>query len=113
MSNLCSLIGGEAEIALYGWWKTLNIYNRRFTENEVNHMEKVEDGITLFFNAQKNRLEIQLSDQINVNGFVSWMVIGKDKNSNYQLLFGENRERGSAFNTELYLLPMHKLEDFI
>lgn len=126
LTNFCSLIGGEAqETALFGFKERINIFKRRFS---------IGNAIRLFYNdvaASVSRpcgigikangdVEITLSEYINdKNGdgsykYNSWAYMGKDKNGNWQIIFGENRDmNNSAFKTKLYLLPIRKLEDFI
>lgn len=116
LTNFCPLIGGEVqEIGLYGAFERLNSFKRRVPKQEVEekkgYFEKIDGEIKCQVNEQKNRIEITLPD---INGYQAWVVLGKDKNGNYQILFGENRDiYSSDFETELYLYPMHKLEDFI
>ncbi|MDE6442182.1 MAG: hypothetical protein K2L12_05480 [Clostridia bacterium] len=109
LTNFCSLVGGEAqEVGLYGFTNRINIFKRRFS---VNNATKLSD-IGFKVNSEKLRMEIELPKAIN--NYSAWALMGKDKNGNYQIIFGENKDlNGSDFETELYLLPMHKLEDFI
>lgn len=109
LSNFCSLVGGEAqEVGLFGFNERINIFKRRFS---VNNATRLAD-INFTVNSERRRIEIALPEPIN--DYQAWAFMGKDKNGNWQIIFGENSDlQGSAFKTELYLLPMHKLEDFI
>lgn len=107
LTNFCPLIGGTVEeVALYGFPDRINIFNRRIS---------VANAVQLALPDIQNEAEkISISLSADINNYQAWAYVGKDKNGNYQIIFGENKDlNGSAFETELYLLPMHKLEDFI
>ncbi len=107
LTNFCSLVGGEAqEVALFGFTERINIFNRRFSVDKATRL------LSPRFRVSALRIMITLPDEIN--DYKAWAFMGKDKNGNWQIIFGENRDlKSSDFETELYLLPMHKLEDFI
>lgn len=109
LTNFCSLVGGEAqETGLFGFNERINIFKRRLSVGNATRLA----NINYMVNGSKRRIEITLPDTIN--NYSAWAYMGKDKNGNWQIIFGENRDlNGSDFKTELYLLPMHKLEDFI
>lgn len=107
LTNFCSLVGGEAqEVALFGFNERINIFNRRPSVKEATRLSSPE------FKIEARRITITLPDAIN--NYLAWAYMGKDKNGNWQIIFGENRDlEGSDFMSKLYLLPMHKLEDFV
>ena len=128
MSNYCPLIGSSTPALCAGivaFKDRINIFNRRIS---ITNGEILSDNPTIdsYIEGDNLRAKITVSDKINdkdENGeyiYNSWAyVVGKEqiynnKGGTFQIIFGENRDiNGSAFNTELYLLPMHKLEDFI
>lgn len=109
LTNFCSLVGGEArETGLFGFNERINIFKRRLAVSNAARLGNVNFTV----NSSKRRIEITLPSTIN--NYVAWAYMGKDKNGNWQIIFGENRDlKGTDFETVLYLLPMHKLEDFI
>ena len=109
LTNFCSLIGGAAKsIGLYGFNERINIFRRRFSVANATKLP----NLTFTPNAEKRMIEISLP--VEINNFNAWALMGEDEKGNHQIIFGENRKfNGSAFKTNLYLLPMHKLEDFV
>lgn len=109
LTNFCSLIGGAAEeTAVYGFGERINIFNRRLPVDKATNLGNVSFEVD---DALK-RVKITLPPAIN--NYSAWAFMGRDKNGNWQIIFGENRDlKGTGFDTVLYLLPMHKLEDFV
>lgn len=107
LSNFCPLIGGSAdELALYGFNERINIFNRHINVSTGTELTLPEITLT------NNKLKITLP--ATVNDYNAWAYVGKDKKGNNQIIFGENKDLdGSDFNTELFLLPMRKVEDVI
>lgn len=110
LTNFCPLIGGKAEeLVLYGFKERINIFNRRIAITE--------DDKKLDFNSDNIKPEdgkIHITLPPDINEYQAWAYLGKDKKGNYQIIFGENKDlEGSDFEKELYLLPMHKMEDVL
>lgn len=107
LTNFCSLIGGAAEeVGLYGFYERINIFSRRLS---VANAAKLTSA-AISVNKDKHRIEITLP--ASVNGYNAWALLGKDKNGNHQVIFGENRNlHGDNFNTDLFIVPLLKEED--
>ncbi len=114
LTNFCSLIGGSTrKTALYGFKERINIFRRRFPVDDKNHATELPPIVFDTVETEDNK-RIKITLPVQINDYAAWALMGKDSNGNWQIVFGENRDlKGSEFNTELYLLPMHKMEDCI
>ena len=106
MSNFSSLIGGECEeLALFVGNINVNPYERHINEQ---YFKKV-NGLPSF-KRSNDRVTITLPDDIETypnmpTPALSWAFCGKDRNGNWQLIFGENKQSlNESFNKTLYLV---------
>ncbi len=128
ITNYCPLIGGMdysycEKIVLFK--ERINIFDRRISLKKGRVILERHPQSSLFKQEHKSGLKISIPTTVNETDadgnykYNSWAyVVGKnpinDTDGLFQIVFGENRDlNGSDFKTELYLLPMHKLEDFI
>ena len=109
MSNFSSLIGGECEeLALFVGNINVNPYERHINEQ---YFKKVK--VLPSFKRSNDRVTITLPDDIETYSIMpnvtipalSWAFCGKDRNGNWQLIFGENKQSlNESFNKTLYLV---------
>lgn len=125
LSNFCPLVGGNAvELAIYGFTERLNIFNRHISINS-SQATLISSGQLIpstVMDGEFRKLKINIPNKVNAKNadgslkYKAWAYVGRaNANGSYQIIFGENKglDETVEFDTTVYLLPMHKLEDFI
>ena len=109
MTNFCSLIGGEARsVKLCVFHDRLNRNERHVSEGKI--IESY-DPPTITIEAEKKRVKIEFPKEFDALPiwFQSWALVGRDRNGNLQLIYGENRGANDAdFGKTLYLYTKKK-----
>jgi hypothetical protein len=106
LTNYCPLVGGSMDVvwSLYMFKRRLNYCDRRIDISDAVYGGYIGQKI----NRPQQRIEIELPDEIN--GYLSWAIVGRKNGLNYQLIFGENRAfNGANFDRNLYIVPKHKV----
>ena len=116
MSNFNSLVGGACEdLRLVVSSKPINRFERHINPYDRSYLE-VEGLPTFDTDTAKNRVKITLPSSVNDKMFegnkaLSWLLVGQDRNGNWQLIFGQTKTGalvGKSFRTTLYLVPRQK-----
>lgn len=109
MTNFCSLIGGEARsVKLCLFHERLNRNERHVSEGKI--IESY-DPPTITIEDEKKRVKIEFPKEFDglPIWFKSWALVGRDRNGNLQLIYGENRGANDAdFGKTLYLYTKKK-----
>lgn len=109
LTNFCSLIGGEARsIKLCLFHEKLNRNERHVSEGKI--IESY-DPPTITIEDEKKRVKIEFPKEFDElpSWFKSWALVGRDRNGNLQLIYGENRGSNDAdFGKTLYLYTKKK-----
>lgn len=118
MSNFCSLIGGScSQLQFFISSNFINRFERHVklpeTDDSVYKLLPDSPTFTVEENALRVRIELPASVNDTIEGKVakSWGLVGKDRNGNWQLIFGENKnskEMSSEFDTTIYLVARRK-----
>lgn len=105
MSNFCSLVGGScAGLVLF-----VSAYPINRFERHVDMGKELTELPTFTLESGLERMKITLPQTINDETFNrSWGLAGRDRNGNYQLIFGENKKANEQFQTTIYLVPRAK-----
>ena len=119
MSNFSSLIGGACEeVKLLVSALPINPFDRHINKSLIGLTLK-ELGVLpqVGFDSWTKNLRIILPEAINdkvTNALGSsytpkaWLLVGEDKNGNWQIICGENKKGNEAFNRYLYLVARKK-----
>ena len=116
MSNFNSLVGGACEdLRLVVSSKPINRFERHIDPYDRSYLE-VEGLPTFDTDTAKNRVKITLPSSVNDEMFdgnkaLSWLLVGQDRNGNWQLIFGQTktgRMVGKDFRKTWYLVPRQK-----
>ena len=109
MTNFCSLLGGEARsVKLCLFHEKLNRNERHVSEGKI--IESY-DPPTITIEDEKKRVKIEFPKEFDALPiwFKSWALVGRDRNGNLQLIYGENRGANDAdFGKTLYLYTKKK-----
>lgn len=109
LTNFCSLIGGEARsVKLCLFHEKLNRNERHVSEGKI--IESY-DPPTITIEEEKKRVKIEFPKEFDALPiwFKSWALVGRDRNGNLQLIYGENRGANDAdFGKTLYLYTKKK-----
>lgn len=112
MSNFCALVGGScSQLQMFTSNLHINRFERHVNLSDSLHYTILDELPTFSVNEEKLRVEITLPSSVNDNpdNTKSWGLVGVDRNGNYQLIFGENKNsRNEAFVTSIYLVAMRK-----
>lgn len=118
MSNFCSLIGGScSQLQFFISSNFINRFERhvKLPETDDSVYKLLPDSPT--FTVEENALRVRIELPASVNGTIegkaakSWGLVGKDRNGNWQLIFGENkssRNVASEFDSTIYLVARRK-----
>ncbi len=120
-SNFCPLVGGSSyNFGVYGFRERINIFSRHISLSGADYITSSlsADIISRGTDALKITLPAGIN-AVNDDGtykYKAWAYVGRtDAAGSYQIIFGENKGLGEdiPFNTVVYALPMHKIEDII
>ncbi len=116
MSNFCSLVGGScSQLQMFTSDLPINRFERHVNLSDSLHYA-VLDELPIFSVDEENlRVEITLPSSVNDNpdNTKSWGLVGVDRNGNYQLIFGENKNsKDEPFLTTIYLVATKKDRPF-
>lgn len=113
MSNFCSLVGGScSQLQMFTSTRPINRFERHVNLGDAEKYIVLDELPTFTVNAAQLRIEITLPEIINNDSDVkSWGLVGVDRNGNYQLIFGENKNsKNEDFKTAIYLVAKKKNE---
>ena len=113
MSNFCSLVGGScSQLQFLLLRSPLNRFERHIPPEAISGNWNVESE-TFVVEGDKKRIKISLPQNFSsldkIQDELAWALAGKDRNGNWQLIFGENRSSLSvAFEPTIYLVAKAK-----
>ena len=112
MSNFCALVGGScSQLQMFTSHLPINRFERHVNLNDSLCCTVLDELPTFTVDEENLRVEITLPSSVNDNpdNTKSWGLVGVDRNGNYQLIFGENKNsKNEAFLTTIYLVAMKK-----
>ncbi len=111
MSNFCSLIGGAcSQLQMFVSAKPLNRFERHFSLTPEDGFKKLNGEPVFTVEEDSTRVKIDLPSTINDESYnQGWGLCGQDRNGNWQLIFGENKNaKNEAFSTTIYLIASKK-----